>query len=101
MAATSQILEDAYAGFVMTDSWGDDLARLESVNPAAAELIGKYGIGTKLKEDGSYDWESGQLLDDVPSDLRSTIRDDEEAMSIVHDIAYGYEFYAKSLLEKA
>lgn len=48
----------------MSDSWHYYLSKIREVSNKLADVITQYGIGTKVNLDG-YDFESGQLLDDI------------------------------------
>lgn len=61
-----------YSDFVMSDNWHFYLTKIREVSTKLAEVITQYGIGTKVNLDG-YDFESGQLLDDIPSKYKEEI----------------------------
>lgn len=61
-----------YPDFVMSDTWHYYLTKIREVSTKLANVVNQYGIGTKVNLDG-YDWESGQLLDDIPSKYREEI----------------------------
>jgi hypothetical protein len=71
---------DLYASFVDSKDWNSHLEVIKTISPEAADAVGKYGIGTKVADDGQYDFESGQLLDDLPKDVR-----DSEAIEKAYD----------------
>ena len=61
---------DLYLSFTASTIWSDALALLRINHPFAADVVGEYGIGDKLLPDGSYDYESGQLLENIPEYIR-------------------------------
>lgn len=61
-----------YSNFVMSDTWHYYLNKIREVSIKLADVVNQYGIGTKVNLDG-YDFESGQLLDDIPSKHREEI----------------------------
>lgn len=69
-----------YADFVMSDIWHFYLSKIREVSTKLADAINQYGIGTKVNLDG-YDFESGQLLDDIPKEYREEIHE-----STVYDL---------------
>ena len=80
---------DLYATFVGSDEWSNHLEAIKQINSEAAEVVGKYGIGTKVTDDGQYDFESGQLLDDMPKSVRDS-EAIEEAYDAICDLAKAY-----------
>jgi len=61
-----------YPDFVMSEVWNYYLTKIRELSPKLADIINKYGIGTKVNLDG-YDFESGQLLDDIPKVYKKEI----------------------------
>lgn len=61
-----------YPDFVMSDNWHFYLSKIREVSTKLANVINQYGIGTKVNLDG-YDFESGQLLDDIPLKYKEEI----------------------------
>lgn len=80
---------DLYATFVGSDEWNSHLESIKQISPEAAEAVEKYGIGTKVADDGQYDFESGQLLDDMPKSIRDS-EAIEEAYDAICDLAKAY-----------
>ena len=61
-----------YSYFVMSDIWHYYLNKIKEVSTKLADVINQYGIGTKVNLD-EYDFESGQLLDDIPFKYKEKI----------------------------
>ena len=91
-----ELLDNAYADFTMSDDWAKCLTKISDVNPKLEDLISDRGIGTRLLEDGSYDFESGQLLEDLDLDFELG----ESEYNLVVELAEEYELYAKEMLKK-
>ena len=81
-----------YADYVWSDSFAIQLKEIEKVDPQVANAINKHGIGTALLENGDYDFESGQLLEDLPKEIREKISCDDSGKlyELVSDIAIDY-----------
>jgi hypothetical protein len=69
-----------YADFVMSNVWNYYLTKIRELSPKLADVINRYGIGTKVNLNG-YDFESGQLLDDIPK-----VYQEEIYQSSVYDL---------------
>ena len=80
---------DLYASFVLSPEWNSHVEAIKGINPEAADAVGQYGIGTKVADDGQYDFESGQLLDDIPKDVRDS-EAIEEAYEAICELAKAY-----------
>ena len=80
---------DLYASFVGSEKWNEQVAIIEEASPDAAAAVGKYGIGEKVSDDGQYDFESGQLLDSMPKNVRDS-QAIEEAFEAICDLAKAY-----------
>jgi len=57
--------------------------------------VDEHGIGTKLLPDGEYDFEYGQLLDDIPQETREIIRDDETLYNAMLELVEAYVVFAR------
>lgn len=80
---------DLYASFVGSEQWNKQVEIIKEISTDAADAIGKYGIGTKVTDDGQYDFESGQLLADVPQSVRNS-EAIENAYDAICDLAKAY-----------
>jgi hypothetical protein len=80
---------DLYASFVGSEGWNEQVASIKEVSPDAAAAIEKYGIGEKVSDDGQYDFESGQLLGDMPKNVRDS-QAIEDAYDAICDLAKAY-----------
>lgn len=83
---------DLYASFVGSDGWNQQLETIREISTEAADAIGSYGIGTKVTDDGQYDFESGQLLDDLPKSIRDS-EAIEKAYDAICDLAKAYAHF--------
>jgi hypothetical protein len=84
-----------YVDFVGSEEWNDYLIKIRAISPAVADAINKYGIGEKICDDGQYDFESGQLLDCIPSsDKRELEEDIESCYNLICSLAKAYAEYA-------
>lgn len=81
--------QNLYASFVGSEEWKAQVEAINSVNPAAADAVEQYGIGTLISDDGQYDFECGQLLDDMPGNIRYG-KAVEEAYDAICDLANSY-----------
>ena len=86
---------DLYASFVQSAEWKSQLAAIEAISPEIATAIGDHGIGTKVTNNGQYDFESGQLLDDLPKSIRDS-EAMEEAYDAICDLANAYADFVRS-----
>ncbi len=86
-----------YADYVSSDRFDVQLKEIEKVDPQVANAVQKYGIGTALLEDGEYDFESGQLLEDLPKKIREKISWDDSGKlyGLVLDIAINYADFCR------
>jgi hypothetical protein len=64
--------QDLYPTFVDSSEWKSQIEAIREISHEAAEAVTAYGIGTKIAENGEYDFESGQLLDDMPKSIRNS-----------------------------
>jgi len=80
---------DLYASFVGSEAWNTHLEAIRAISPEAADAIGLSGIGEKVADDGQYDFESGQLLDDLPKAIRDS-EAIEEAYDAICNLAKAY-----------
>jgi len=63
---------DLYASFVGSKEWDENLSSIRQVSCEAADAVEKYGIGEEVREDGEYDFESGQLIQCWPKEVRES-----------------------------
>ena len=91
--------QDFYATFVNSDEWKSQIEAIREISPDAATAIENYGIGTKI-ENGEYDFESGQLLDDMPRSARNS-EAIEEAYDAICDLASAYARFVCSYEESS
>jgi hypothetical protein len=80
---------DLYASFVGSETWNSQLEAIGAVSSDVADAVNTYGIGTKVAEDGQYDFESGQLLVDMPKNIQDS-EEIEEAYDAICDLAKAY-----------
>jgi hypothetical protein len=87
----NQLIEEnhLYTLFLLSDEWEKGLEAIAVISPELSDAIGQYGIGTKLDDSGRYDFESGQLLEDLPKRIKDKEAKDE-AYDAVCDLAHGY-----------
>jgi hypothetical protein len=81
--------QDLYPTFVDSDEWKSQIEAIREISPDAATAIENYGIGTKIDSNGEYDFESGQLLDDMPITIRNSDAV-EEAYDAICNLAEAY-----------
>jgi hypothetical protein len=90
---------DLYTAFVVTGEWSDNLQKIRSISPAVADAIDAYGIGEEVCDDGQYDFESGQLLECIPSSIK---RELEEEIELAYDLICNLaKAYAKYVVKNA
>jgi hypothetical protein len=80
---------NCYADFVDSDAWDDAIEEIYKIYPEIAESIQKYGIGDSLGE-GGYDFESGNLLVNLPEEIQQEISDNAEIYNLVSNLADEY-----------
>jgi hypothetical protein len=80
---------DLYASFVFSEEWKSRLKEIRELSPEAADAVQQYGIGERLSDNGQYNFESGQLLDDMPEDIRGS-EAIEGAYQSICDLAEAY-----------
>ncbi len=95
--------KDLYSDFVMSGEWSNHLAKISAVSTAVADAINKYGIGGEICNDepyvGQYEFESGQLLDCIPSSVKRELEEDIESC---YDLICGLaKSYAEYVVENA
>lgn len=76
------INQDLYASFVSSPEWASGLEEIREISPSVADIVNKYGIGESICDDepyvGQYVFESGQLLDCIPSSVKSELETEIE-----------------------
>ena len=87
---------DLYVEFVVSEQWRCALTEIVEISKEVADNVSKYGIGMKLSDDGSYDFESGQLLDDMPEVVRDRIRSNNQAYEAICNLASTYALYVRT-----
>lgn len=95
--------QDLYSSFVSSPKWASCLDEIREISPAVADAINKYGIGGNICDDepyvGQYEFESGQLLDCIPSSVNSEL---EEEIEVCYDkICALAKAYAEYVVENA
>ena len=90
--------QDLYASFVSSPEWASCLDEIREISPLVADAINKYGIGESICDDepyvGQYEFESGQLLDCIPSSVKSELETEVElAYDKICDLAKAYAEY--------
>jgi len=80
---------NSYSDFVDSDPWNKAIGDIYKVSPEIAESIQKYGIGDSLGEEG-YDFESGNLLVNLPEKVRTKIEEKTEIYNLVSNLAEEY-----------
>jgi hypothetical protein len=75
-----------YVDFVDSQAWDKQLEVIASIDANVAQAVEAFGIGTNLNADGSYDFESGQLLEDFPEELKIS----DAAYDAIVDLANQY-----------
>jgi hypothetical protein len=86
---TATLTADDYAIFVDSDEWKSQIEAIRGISHEAATAIENYGIGTKIAENGEYDFESGQLFNDMPMSIRNSDAI-EEAYDAICNLAIAY-----------
>jgi hypothetical protein len=90
---------DLYTAFVVTGEWSDNLQKIRSISPAVADAIDAYGIGEEVSDDGQYNFESGQLLECVPSSIKREL--EEQIESCYDSICNLAKAYAEYVVENS
>jgi hypothetical protein len=85
---------DSYPAFTASTTWSLALDEIRQLNADVADAIEQYGIGEKITNGGQYDFESGQLLDELPTSIREMIRSDENLYDAVCDLANAYASFS-------
>jgi hypothetical protein len=95
--------QDLYASFVSSSEWISCLDKIREISPAVADAINKYGIGESICDDepyaGQYEFESGQLLDCIPSSVKRDL--EKEAEQCYDKICALAKAYANYVVENA
>ena len=95
--------QDLYASFVSSPEWASCLDEIRKISPAVADAINKYGIGENICDDapyvGQYEFESGQLLDCIPSSVKRDL--EEETEQCYDKICALAKVYATYVVENA
>jgi hypothetical protein len=92
------INQDLYASFVSSPEWASCLDEIRKISPAVADAINKYGIGEDICDDesyvGQYEFESGQLLDCIPSSIKRELEEDiQSCYELICGLAKAYANY--------
>ena len=80
---------NSYSDFVDSDPWNKAIEDIYKTSPEIAESIQKHGIGDSLGEEG-YDFESGNLLINLPEEIRTEIQEKNEIYNLVSNLADEY-----------
>jgi hypothetical protein len=91
------INQDLYASFVSSPEWASCLDEIRKISPAVADAINKYGIGEDICDEsyvGQYEFESGQLLDCIPSSIKRELEEDiQSCYELICGLAKAYANY--------
>ena len=90
---------DLYASFVGSKEWDKKLSSIRHVSRKAAEAVESYGIGEQIRDDGQYDFESGQLIQCWPNEYREADFADK-AHDAICQLASAYAEYVVSILSE-
>ena len=91
------IEHDLYASFVGSKEWDKKVSSIRRVSRKAADAVEKYGIGEQIRDDGQYDFESGQLIQCWPNEIRESEWADK-AHDAICRLASAYAEYVVSML---
>lgn len=86
---------DLYASFVESEGWKNHLKAIKRISADAANAVDRYGIGTKVADSGEYDFESGQLLDNMPIEVRNG-KAVAKAYEAICELAHSYAEFVRN-----
>lgn len=86
-----------YSNFVLSSEW-IEIMNSSDASEEIKDIISEFGIGVNLNDDGSFNYESGVLFDDIPKSKRDLVVDDEAGNSLMYDLAEGLVNFLKKLV---